>query len=580
MRSNSPHLVLPLTMEPTKPRLCHDARFLNLWMQDKPFKLDRVIDLPRYVSRESYQSVLEDKSGFYHILLADDSRTFFGIQWGGWYFTYNTLPFGWKISPYVYHNTGLVATNFFRSLNVPCLLYIDDRHNRQLQTPLDKGVYADIPTLDESKFAAAKSALFLVAYYNYLIQLGYFLRLAKYVLSPRMVVPYLGFLSDSSRQVFHLFLEKKDKFLNLIREVLNAKTITIKTLQRLIGKCVSSLVVPGARLFTKEMNAAISKGHLSSKLIQVCGALREEISHWLFLETWDDPLPWRDERHVRVSVATDASNFAWGGSLISPVSADTSVYWKKEEQSWDIATKEATALERVLLAFQNQLRNSRVDALVDNQAVVQAWNNQTGKSGSLNKALKRLFFTTVELNVSLHLSYISTHDNPADLHSRHLSAMDSQLYPALWEVVEQQFGGLTGHTCDWMALDSNAMKDKFGKCLPHFTPCQTPASSGVNLFAQDLSRHEPFLEHPYVFPPSILVGPVLCFLKSLRRSCTVVVLDVYPRKYWWPLIQCWSSRSLKLACKGDSQALLIPSKEGWINHTNIPGDFWIFLVEF
>ena len=65
-------------------------------------------------------------------LLRDDSRTFFGIQWGGWYFTYNTLPFGWKISPYVYHNTRLVATSFFRSLNAPCPLYIDDRHNGQL----------------------------------------------------------------------------------------------------------------------------------------------------------------------------------------------------------------------------------------------------------------------------------------------------------------------------------------------------------------------------------------------------------------------------------------------------------------
>ena len=117
----SPHLVLPLTVEPTKPRLCHDARFLNLWMHDEPFKLDHVGDLPRYVSRNSYQSVLDDKSGYDHILLTVDSRTFFGIQWGGWYFTYNTLPFGWKISPYVYRNTGLVATNFFRSLNVPCL---------------------------------------------------------------------------------------------------------------------------------------------------------------------------------------------------------------------------------------------------------------------------------------------------------------------------------------------------------------------------------------------------------------------------------------------------------------------------
>ena len=42
-----PHLVLPLTVESTKPRLCHDERFLNLWVKDTPFKLDYI--LPRYV---------------------------------------------------------------------------------------------------------------------------------------------------------------------------------------------------------------------------------------------------------------------------------------------------------------------------------------------------------------------------------------------------------------------------------------------------------------------------------------------------------------------------------------------------
>ena len=108
-----PYLVLPLTVEPSKPRLCHDARFLNLWMQDNPFTLDGVTDLPGYVSKDSYQTVLDDKSGYDHILLDDDSKTFFGIQWGGWYFKYNTLPFGWKICPYVYHSTGLMVSNFF-----------------------------------------------------------------------------------------------------------------------------------------------------------------------------------------------------------------------------------------------------------------------------------------------------------------------------------------------------------------------------------------------------------------------------------------------------------------------------------
>ena len=34
-----PHLVLPLTIELNKPRLCHDACFLNLWIVDHLFKL-------------------------------------------------------------------------------------------------------------------------------------------------------------------------------------------------------------------------------------------------------------------------------------------------------------------------------------------------------------------------------------------------------------------------------------------------------------------------------------------------------------------------------------------------------------
>ena len=116
----APHTVLPLTVGPSKPRLCHDARYLNLWMRDKPFTLDSLNDLPRYVAKDSYQTVLDGKSGYDHILLTDESRTFFGIQWGGLYFTYNSLSFGWKISPYVYHTTGLLATNFF----VPLVFHV------------------------------------------------------------------------------------------------------------------------------------------------------------------------------------------------------------------------------------------------------------------------------------------------------------------------------------------------------------------------------------------------------------------------------------------------------------------------
>ena len=128
-----PHLVLPLTVEPTKPRVCHDNRFLNLWMMDRPLKLDNLSHLPRYLEKGSFQTTLDDKSGYDHILLDEPSRTFFGLQWKGWYFVSNTIPFGWKISAYIYYSTGLLVSHYLRSIGVPCSLYIDDRHNGELQ---------------------------------------------------------------------------------------------------------------------------------------------------------------------------------------------------------------------------------------------------------------------------------------------------------------------------------------------------------------------------------------------------------------------------------------------------------------
>lgn len=576
---NAPHIVLPLTIEPTKPRLCHDARYLNLWMKDKPFSLDKLTDLPRYVFKDSYQTVLDDKSGYDHVLLSEDSVTYFGIQWSGWYFTYNTLPFGWKISPYVYHSTGLMAANFFRSLGIPCLLYIDDRHNGQLQVSLDKGEYRSLETHDQRNLAAAKSAIFLVVFH--LIRLGYFLGLSKSILTPQKVVPYLGFMVDSLREVFLLIPEKQKKFVELIYKILQSRYVSVKTLQRISGKCVSfALAIPQAQLFTREMNNAISVGLRTLKPIPLKGELRDEIAHWLFLEGWDDPLHWRDEKHFRVKVASDASRAGWGGIIVSPFDLETSDYWSEDELSWDIATKEAEAINRVLLSFSDHVRDSRVDMMVDNQAVIHVWNNHGGRSRSLNTAIKNVFFTTLRLNILLRLSYVPSQENPADLPSRRVSSLDSKLSTEVWEKIQREFGGEDGHSIDLMALDSNVMIDKLGHPLPHFTPHPSPLSLGVNFFAQDLSRHAMVMQRPYIFPPLVLVGAVLRFLRFHRQSYTIVVLDIYPRKYWWPLLQYYSTKAYKLALKGDPDALVLPSNKGWIPFGRLPGDLCFFSVVF
>ena len=116
-----------------------------------------------------------------------------------------------------------MATNFFRSLGVLCLLYNGDRHNGQLQVDLNRGPYTQLQTMHERNLAAANSAIFLVCYF--LIQLGYFLGLSKSILCPAQVVPHLGFLSDSTRLAFRLIPAKKQKFLILVRQVLGCSTV-------------------------------------------------------------------------------------------------------------------------------------------------------------------------------------------------------------------------------------------------------------------------------------------------------------------------------------------------------------------
>lgn len=161
--------VLQIVVEPSKPRMCHDKRYLNLWIRDFPFTLDTLKEVPRLVSEDSFMASLDDKSGYDHTLLHPDSRCYFGLQYGGWYLMFNTIPFGFKASAYIYNTTGYVPVSYCRNLGVPMLLYIDDRFIGEWQsTPCGQvGGYKN----------ATLRSLYIVC--QVLISLDYYLNLDK-----------------------------------------------------------------------------------------------------------------------------------------------------------------------------------------------------------------------------------------------------------------------------------------------------------------------------------------------------------------------------------------------------------------
>ena len=182
-----------------------------------------------------------------------------------------------------------------------------------------------------------------------------------------------------------------------------------------------------------------------------------------------------------------------------------------------------------------------------------------GKSKQLNDALKELLQTLLAHNISLCLQFVPSPLNQADALSLVLSDKDCMLALEPWNL---------------MALDSNAQIGCSGSLLPHCTLFPTPGSRRVNVFAQDVASQE----KAYVFPPFILVGPLLRFLDKALFSFTIVVPKLSPLPYWWPLIQARASHFVVLDHKACHDIVLFPSPHHVFSTRSLPWDLYAFRI--
>ena len=194
------------------------------------------------------------------------------------------------------------------------------------------------------------------------------------------------------------------------------------------------------------------------------------------------------------------------------------------------------------------------------------------RSSEVNGVLKDIFRSCREYNFSLDVYYVPSGGNPADLPSRSWSDADCMLAISACEQVKRLFGP---HTFDLMSLDSNCQRNKVGLHLPHFTPCATPESSGINVFAYSL----PLDHNIYVFPPFVLIAPLLRYLleQDFHGAFTIVVPDLKPRRFWWALLQSLAVDHALLGRRNQASILWYPSQggQGWYLR-NLQWDLWAF----
>ena len=164
-------------------------------------------------------------------------------------------------------------------------------------------------------FQRAQAAAYITRFL--LIEAGYFIGLDKSQSTPSTWVCFLGFVCDSVRQAFLIPQERRIKFATLREDILSSLFVSLKTLQRFSGKVISfSLAIPGCKLYVREVFNAISRHSGSSRpTVKLKANLRAEIKFWRFLDDWKDCFQWRTEHHASVTVYSDASKMAWGGTL-------------------------------------------------------------------------------------------------------------------------------------------------------------------------------------------------------------------------------------------------------------------------
>jgi hypothetical protein len=308
--------------------------------------LDTLREVPRIVNKNDLMINTDEKSGYDHVFLSRDSRTYFGVTFAGRILRYNTLPFGFKAACFVYQKIGLCATIFLRDLGIPVLQYIDDRLFNVSLGP-------DLCGVDGKLYAILQL----------LTRLGYTISIHKSVLSPTRSLDFLGFTVDSEAQVFRLPEKKRESFNILRNMVLEEDRVDLLTLQKLAGKCSSmAICVPGALFYIREMTRAIGQAQKSKKPVPLVGSLREEVEHWGFLDLWQGESQWRKETHTQIKIATDASLYKWGAHVLSGVNMEDGLQLHDYfgGSSRPIHVKEAEAVLRTIESLGNNLCDSRV----------------------------------------------------------------------------------------------------------------------------------------------------------------------------------------------------------------------------
>ena len=502
----------PITIEPLKPRFCHDMRYFNCWMRFPKFSLPSVLDVPALGA--GLLSTFDLKAAYYNWRLCEEEYGYFGFEWDGVYYVYTVLPFGWSPSAFILQKFMEAVMYFLTSFGIPSVVYLDDVLLAQMFDMMSRGMVV----------ASNWSGFILSVVLN---SLGVFISIKKSSPVPEAAKVFLGFLVNCVDRTFAIPSSKVEKFVSRVNELLESDTIGFKSLESIVGKCVHfALVIKCGMFFLRRFYLALKESKFSN-MIKFKDFLKEDLREWRDMVQRCPVTNWSDPRHVSLSCHTDASSLSWFG-----VVNDSALELKHREfgsnfavdLAWEpIHVKETVAMCETFVLLAPELIDLRVDFWCDNKAVVDAFRAGGCRVAKMNECFRRVAITSRDQNISLKVHWLSSKNNLADGGSRLSPMHDCTLQERRVVWLKARFPRLG---IDGLATAANKLFDTF------YSLFQCSGAAGVNLLAQNPNQ---FIgKGLYLFPPEPMVAVLVDWLCCFPQLHGVLLLwasdlNVFPR---------------------------------------------------
>lgn len=585
--AEQPFLVLPLIVEPRKPRLCFDARWGNLWFPSPLFRYDTLRDFQRGVRRNDWMFSLDHKSGYQHVPMHPSSQGCLGFEWRGKWYRYRVLPFGFAPACFIYQSlSNVVATALRKLLSLNLIAYIDD-FGFSVPDGMAEGLR------DRVRWCVL-AIMFLA---------GYCVSEKKSQLAFTRRLRLLGLLVDSALERFSIpedrllaLLDLRGEILTCVRDGGRRRPVGLKLLQRFVGKAESmALAVPPVSIFLRHLWDAIAsaeaEGRFTVWLSDVAVLDVEELGG---IQSWEPLSRWLPERHMRLALRleTDASLNGYGGVWFTGSGAPTLLagLFEGAEAPLDIAPKEALAVQRALEAAPPEVCDCFVDLYVDNEVVEKTLLRGSSVIPEIRAVARDLLWFQLRRRVIITLGRVSTVDNvTSDGLSRgvleasweQVDKNEFRLALRLFDVVQSRLPAGARFTLDACASPLNTRVARF------ISRVRFPAELHVgvtcvaeNVFTYEfLPRRGPGRDWVYCYPPLALISPLWRHLRLCGARGAFVFPDM-PEQVWYATVAREALQVHVLARRG-SRGALLSARSGYTEGLGpLPWDLLVAYFDF